>query len=170
MTAAPPRIRFNESDANQAWEDWGCNCGPSSLAAALGLTLEQVRPHLRDFEQKRYMSPTMMKSALASLGVRWCSDLRSPWCSNGLVRIQWGGPWLQPGVPIAARYRHTHWVASRLYGGHHWVFDVNIVNQGGWARADAWAGYVAPWIIRECVRRGDGTWYPTHRWNFLEAA
>ena len=77
---------------------------------------------LRDFEEKRYTNPTLMKSILRSTGTRsrWrvlkgdCDF--SDWPALGLVRVQWDGPWCNDGVPIAARYRHTHWVGSRRHG------------------------------------------------------
>jgi hypothetical protein len=43
--------------------------------------------------------------------------LRTPDLCEGINRIQWEGPWLNPGVPARVAYMHTHWVAH--FGG--WV-------------------------------------------------
>lgn len=158
---------FTQDEANAAGDAWGFNCGPAALCAVLGLTPDEVRPHLGDFERKQYTNPRLMFAALRRLGVRFkvagAAGVSPPgpaWPRIGLVRIQWGGPWCQPGVPIPARYRQTHWVAclnefdvSRL------VFDVNGC---GWGRFDKWRDVLVPWLIREAVPRGDGTWWPTH--------
>src|SRR5580700_11291869 len=52
MTVNPPR--FTPADADRAYEEWGMNCGPSALAAVMGMTFDEVRPHMGDFERKHY--------------------------------------------------------------------------------------------------------------------
>ena len=47
-------LRFNIADMERASDEWGCNCGPSALAAVTGRTLEEIRPLMGDFEKKRY--------------------------------------------------------------------------------------------------------------------
>ena len=103
--------RFTPDDAQSAWERWGCNCGPTALAVMAGATLDEVRPHLSGFDGKRYTNPTMMFGALKSIGLSF-NRIGAAWPRYGLARIQWEGPWTQPGVPMRARYRFTHWVAS----------------------------------------------------------
>ena len=73
----------------------------------------------------------------------------------GLVRVQWGGPWTKPGVPMAARYRKTHWVA--VSGG--FVFDVN---GDQWLEQSVWAAQLIRWLLPQCCEDGDGAWWPTH--------
>jgi hypothetical protein len=142
------------------------------------MTPEGIRPHLGDFERKGYMNPTLMTDSLRSLGVRYKQTFRSdnavkngsvPWPQWGLVRIQWGGPWTEPGVPMRVRYRHTHWVAARrtrkivgttLY--YQDVFDVNAMCAGGWVSAIEWATQIVPWLLRECQPKASGDWWPTH--------
>lgn len=156
--AAPPPLKFTETDAARAYHEWRCNCGPGALAACLGWTLDAVRPHLGDFEAKGYMSPTMMIQSVESSG-----HVRRPapnWPVHGLVRIQFGGPWLKPGVPPAAAYKATHWVASKRQGLVSWVFDVN----GGWMAFEAWANDLVPMLIAE-IKRADGTWDCSHCWE-----
>jgi hypothetical protein len=161
---------FTQADANRAHDEWGCNCGPSALAVIMGMTLDQVRPHMGDFEKKRYTNPTMMFAALKSVGARWSNtqfgysiEPRLEWPRHGLARIQWGGPWMHPDVPPRWRYRQTHWVASMHRGKSVGIFDVNALNNGsGWVSEYDWAEMLVPRIIAECVPRADGNWHITH--------
>lgn len=159
---------FTQDEADAAGDAWGFNCGPAALCALLGLTPAELRPHLGDFERKRYTNPSLMFATLRRLWVRFrvagAAGVSAPgpaWPRIGLVRIQWGGPWCQPGVPIPARYRQTHWVAclNGEFEVGRLVFDVNGC---GWGRFDKWRDLLVPWLIQEAVPRGDGTWWPTH--------
>lgn len=162
------RPRFTADDAYRAFDTWGANCGPGAIAAICGLTLDEVRPHMGDFESKRYTNPTLMWSVLRNLGVRFSyrgGDLgRENWPCYGLARIQWEGPWTKPGVPMRARYRHTHWVGAavdpeRGVG----IFDINAIGNGsGWCSVADWAGALVPIILEECVPKADGNWHITH--------
>lgn len=159
--------RFNLADAERAHDEWGANCGPGALAAILGMTLDEVRPHMGDFERKRYTNPTLMFDALDAAGASWrrVDRDRPPgyWPRWGLARIQWEGPWTAPGVPMRVRYRHTHWVGSALVNGRTGVFDINCINNGsGWVSSPEWRDIVVPYILKECVPRADGRWHITH--------
>lgn len=164
----PKPLRFTFEDAERAWEEWGANCGPGAIAAVCGLTLDELRPQLGDFERKKYTNPTLMREVLKRLGVEFKTRTRrgeiSPeWPAYGLARIQWEGPWTKPGVPIAARYRHTHWVgAAQAENGERGVFDINCMNAGGWVSLEDWAKTIAPYLIKHHAPRGDGKWYLTH--------
>jgi hypothetical protein len=89
------------------------------------------------------------------------------------VRVQWGGPWTKPGVPMRVRYRQTHWVGVRergvakFPGFRREVFDINAMFVGGWIPYDEWAGRLVPWLIEKCVPHADGQWWPTHVWKLL---
>jgi len=138
-------------------------------------------PLFLEFERKRYMNPTLMREFLQALcgglcfpdtRFRWTcargeqTDL--DWPSFGLARIQWGGPWTRPGVPVMARYRKTHWVGcyrplrqtGPLAGVS--VFDVNALCAGGWIRLEEWARQLVPWLLGECEPKADGSWWITH--------
>lgn len=157
--------RFTLEDAQRAGDAWGFNCGPGALCAVLHKTPDGIRPHLLTFEQKRYTNPTLMLDILRGLGVKF---KQTHWDNQGsllykrpalgLMRVQWSGPWCNPGVPMAARYRHTHWVG--LCDGQ--VFDINCMCAGGWVSWREWVEEVAPWLIKECCPKGDGRWWPTH--------
>lgn len=167
-TATIPHLAFSEVDAGRAYHAFGFNCGPAAICACLGLTPDAVRPHLGDFEQRGYINPTMMGNALASLKVRWRSMPQAPtnvpeWIpfpARGLVRVQWGGPWLRPGVPVGAAYARTHWIASLEFQGTSWVYDIN----GGWCPRVWWEAEIVPLLIAD-TRNADGSWFATHRWE-----
>jgi hypothetical protein len=160
--------RFTLADMHAANAEWGCNCGPSALAAITDMTLEEVRPHMGDFEAKHYTNPTLMFAALDSTERRW-SRVQPPrnapltWPSYGLARIQWAGPWTKPGAPAAARYRQTHWVGAwttviRGIG----VWDVNALGNGsGWSVLADWQRVLVPLITSE-IPHASGGWHITH--------
>ncbi|WP_292477392.1 hypothetical protein [Mesorhizobium sp.] len=162
----PPR--FTADDADRAHEQWGANCGPGAIAAICGMTLDEVRPHMGDFETKGYTNPTLMWATLRSIGVRFSyrgGHLgQTNWPSHGLCRVQWEGPWTQPGVSPRAAYRHTHWIGAACdpvkgIG----IFDINAIGNGtGWCALEDWVGMLVPWILEECVPRANGGWHLTH--------
>jgi hypothetical protein len=177
----PVLLRFTLDDVQRGAEEWGLNCGPAAIAAIAGTTLDELRPHLGDFESKRYTNPTLMWSILNNLKLRWrniltqCSSENQgmlAWPSFGLARIQWEGPWTAPGVPMRVRYRHTHWVAVVTDSG--WynnmepgssepnIFDVNCMCVGGWVPLSEWANSVVPWLLGECEPKANGKWHLTH--------
>lgn len=140
------------------------NCGPGALAAILGLTLDEVRPHISGFEEKRYTDWKMMLAALSSLKAdfRVLQPPRFP--SYGLARIQWEGPWTAPGAHWAARLRHTHWVGVEIVeGAGIGIFDINAINNGsGWASLENWEGIMVPYILSACEPGSNGKWHITH--------
>lgn len=171
LTTAPS-LRFTLQEVERAADMWNANCGPVSLAAILGLTLEEIRPHFGDFERKHYTNPSLMWEALRNLKARWTCTLNQrssehqgmlAWPTYGLARVQWEGPWTAPGVPMAARYRHTHWVASwNPHSREHFIFDVNCMCVGGWVSLSEWSGSVVPWLLRECEPKANDRWHLTH--------
>ena len=156
--------RFSLGDAQRAADEWGANCGPGAIAAVLGLTLNEVRPHMQGFDRKRYSNPKLVFAALRSLGVEWRKSA-SVWPVRGLVRVQWEGPWTMPGVPLRKRYRHTHWIGARRVGENVWnteIFDINCICAGGWVPLVEWTGQVVPWLLRQCEPKAFGGWHQTH--------
>ena len=177
-------IRFTAAESDAAFDEWTFNCGPGALCAVLDMTPAEIRPHMGDFERKGYTNPTLMFEVLTRLGVRHRQDYRSddpnargfkcdtpyPLKSNcSLMRVQWGGPWTKPGVPMQARYRATHWVGVRNEGRE--IFDINGVYEpdaqtsryaDGWMPLEIWTKYLIPWLLKECQPKADGTWWPTH--------
>jgi len=170
MSVLKKPLRFTREDADRAHREWGCNCGPGAIAAVMGLTLDELRPHMGDFEQKRYTNPTLMWQVLRRLDVRFIHaqpNNDSSWPSYGLARIQWEGPWTAPGVPMVARYRHTHWVGAQ-WGAKPGdpmsvgIFDINCMNSSGWVALEDWSSTIVPWLLRELHPKANGRWHITH--------
>ena len=159
----PAAPRFSGDDAQRAADAWGANCGPGAIAAILDKTLDEIRPYLGDFEKKRYTNPTLMYAALNNLGADW-KKRELVWPHWGLVRVQWEGPWTDPGVPMAARYRHTHWVGAqrRNRAADIWIFDINAIYFEGWVPLAEWADQLVPWLLKECEPKASGKWHMTH--------
>lgn len=159
-------MRFNLNDVSIAFDEWGFNCGPASVCALLELTPNELRPRLGDFETKRYTNPTLMSHILKTCGYQFSQVFRSddpepfPKVEFGLIRLQWSGPWTKPGVPIAARYRHSHWIAARNLSSR--IFDINAMSVGGWLSFSDWSNDLVPWLLRQCCQKGDGGWWATH--------
>lgn len=130
----------------------------------LGLEPNDVRAALTGFDEKRYTNPTMMYGALAALGVPFRKEKQvagrreEALAKYGLCRVQWEGPWLNPGVPAAAGYRLTHWIGTMEFGGDEfWVFDVN----GGWTEFAPWERDTVPRLTR-LYPRATGGWHVAH--------
>ena len=155
---------FTQDDSFHAYETWGANCGPNALAFALQVPLDTVRPHIPDFDAKRYTSPSMMRAALASLG-REFDAIPKPAIGAmlqerpALVRIQWGGPWIINGKPQRWAARQTHWICC-WWDVLSWVFDVN----GGIQTFVDWEDKIVP-PLAASVPRCDGTWTPANVWR-----
>lgn len=166
-----PSAALTVENVQDAAETWGFNCGPGALCGLLGKSPDEIRPFLGDFETKRYTNPTLMNEILDRLGIPFelvyrndslDPDLNPP--DYGLIRIQWDGPWTKPGVPMAARYRKTHWIGYRSDTEE--IFDINCINIGGWVPFVKWSECVVPWILEQCVPKANGQWWPTHCLDF----
>lgn len=164
-----PKPKFTLEDVERANAEWGCNCGPAAIAAITDRTLDEVRPHMGDFESKQYTNPKLMWASLGSLGVRFSyrgGHLGSAgWPSYGLARIQWEGPWTKPGVPPRAAYRYSHWVGVDARNRERiGIFDINAIaaNGSGWVPLREWTEILVPWLLKEAVPRADGGWHITH--------
>lgn len=111
----PPDLAYDLAQSLDANANWDATCGPHALAAAIGATLEQLRPIFAVCSYKGWTSPAIMEKALRFAQVAWSvHELKTqePGHSS-ILRVQWEGSWLNPGVPIAAAYAHTHWIAHK---------------------------------------------------------
>lgn len=135
---------------------WSASCGHGALAALLGVEVEETRVLL----PKPWTTPTAMRDALRQRRVAFVAEtntdeLRRAWPLRGLIFVQFGGPWLKEGVPVAAAYRHTHWVATEVTGAERHVYDANLDEVIPFGE---WTDILLPEIMRD-VRRCDGTWF-----------
>lgn len=131
-------LPFTPEEAQAASDAWRFNCGPGALCALTDTRPEDALRVLPQFKQRGYTNPTMMRAGLTALGRTWDEALSdeagnraldlAELPKHGLVRLQWGGRWTNPGVPLRARYRHTHWAAA----DGEYVFDINNTWFGGW--------------------------------------
>lgn len=163
MTATV-KLKFDEHDARKANDEWGCNCGPSALAAAFDLSLDEVRSHMGPFEVRGYTNITNMRNAIASVGGVVARQYDGwPPVGRGLVRIQFGGPWIINGKPAMWAAKATHWIATyRTEGSWLYVFDIN----SGIVPVSTWEEETVPRLTNN-IKRADGTWNITHSWGVL---
>ncbi len=179
MIFTTPTTQFTHQQANDAYDVWGANCGPGAIAAICGLTLDELRPHMGAFEQRkdRYTNPNLMYQVLKNIGVVWQKREPRTWPQYGLARVQWHGPWMDPDAHWSARRRHSHWVGCAhvkdpRYRQHQTpaaspptiaIFDINCMNNnGGWSPFWWWPSELVPWLIKEVVPEGNGVYSLTH--------
>lgn len=178
-----PPLTLTPDSADLAFKYYGFNCGPAAVCAVTGVTPWQLKPHLGDFEFRRYTNPSLMWEILGSLGLKFratvtpkqyeyhLTDTSLPlahhgkwwsWPRFGLARVQWGGPWARAGVPARVRYRKTHWVGCDDDPRGLRIFDINALHLGGWVPLGQWSAQVVPFVLSGCVPDGDGSWWLTH--------
>lgn len=106
-----PALKFTVADSQSAHQNWKATCGPHAIAAACGLSLEEVRGAIENY--RGWMNPTQVSNTLRNLKRSFTlqSQLKTQKLCEGINRIQWEGPWLKPGRPATEAYRHTHYVA-----------------------------------------------------------
>jgi hypothetical protein len=171
-------VRFTLAEFETANDAWGANCGPGALAAICGRPLDEVRQHLGS-NWPGYTNPTAMRRALESMGCRFkverCDhpflESGKEWPRWGLARIQWEGPWTDPGASPRWAYRHTHWVGSSQGTGSRGqpltdVWDVNTLGsiggfEDGWSPLEWWSSDIVPRLTRD-IPRATGGWHITH--------
>jgi hypothetical protein len=147
-----PPLFFTPDESVDANGEWGANCGPHSIAAACGLSLVDVRKLLPNF--RGFMNVTEMTDALTRAGIAFtfANRLKTPSLCAGINRLQWEGPWLNPGVPKRAAYKHTHFVAR---AGNHVL--CTAYSSGGWAPMEWWEAH---------LKETQQGWHITHYWAF----
>ena len=139
---------YAPSDVDAAYESWGANCGPCSLAAILGVPVADVRQYVNGFDKKRYMNLTEMMAALTAAGKTFdMVPRRFP--RHGLAFIQWKGPW---DSHVLRAYQHTHWLGI----DSEMVYDLNA--DASWVKLDLWKKAM-PVLIRDEVNGATGEWY-----------
>ena len=132
-SSPPPAISFSERESAAAYQKWGANCGPHTVAAIRNLSLHEVRKYFEPFPGST--NPTLMQKVLGALGIEFklSTDLRTKELRDGIAYVQWEGSWLKPDAPSVARYRHTHWIAVR----NGWVYDMAL-DSARWIKKEEW--------------------------------
>lgn len=162
-------------ETEQASKEWGLNCGPGALCAVSGLSPDEIRPYSGEFEKLRYTPLSLMLTIARDIGLH-CTTIAQalpacprlsfqlPMTEEGLylVRVQWGGPWIDEEPH--KRLRHSHWIAAHLEkevgAGGLKLWDVNAPDQ--WYSPEIWRTRIATWLLRECEPQNDGTFWPSH--------
>lgn len=171
LTTTSSHTLYHPPDVQQAVLAWDASCGPAALAAILRKPLAQVRPLMPEFQGRGYCNPTHMLAALARAFCQVPKQHRGagqPWPTYGLGFVQWHGPWLAPGVPVGAAYRHTHWIGivdappmgTLVYDINAW--DTHRQQYGDWLPLKWWEKELVPAITAE-VPRATGDWHI--RWS-----
>ncbi|MCP3065292.1 hypothetical protein LXT21_41625 [Myxococcus sp. K38C18041901] len=146
---APPDLL----EANGAWK---ANCGPSALAAVLGVPLRLVRGSFPGFPAKPWTTPTSMAAALAAQGLHHRVQQGMPRGDvHGVAFLQLRGSW--DSAPERAQYRHTHWVGLHRDGGALSIYDCNTGSAGGWLPSEEWKVQVLAELL-ERHRGASGKW------------
>jgi len=141
---------YRPTDAEEAYNLWGANCGPSAMAALLGVELSVIRTHISNW--KGYTTPSMARDTLRSAGAKCDYGRNGDWPQIGMVCIQFGGPWCAPNAHPIEQYKRSHYIA--VHGSA--VYDVNCDK---WISRGHWNTLIAPEIAR-LYERSDRTWYP----------
>lgn len=119
---------LSPTDFEEAHAQKGAMCGHGALAAALGVS---VMAAMAFFDQGGWVNVPMMKDAIQRSGHLWQRVDKPNEGSDGVILIQWEGPWTRPGVPPAAACKYRHWIATRQGK----VWDVNTQT---WDSQDEW--------------------------------
>src|ERR1035437_1214779 len=156
-------LKFTAEDYYQAFDEWGANCGPGAIAGVLGLSLNELRPSMGNFEKKHYTNPKLMIEVLKRLNVSYVETKKDQsWPKYGLCRIQWEGPWSSQEPHKS--YRHTHWIGvDSINPNNIGIFDINcMMANNGWVPLEEWKTILIPWLRSEIESDTNGKWHLTH--------
>jgi hypothetical protein len=164
------RVPRDLDEANKRWE---ANCFPGALAAALGISVGDVRPFFPWFHASPYTNIPRGDEAIgAAYSAGRCRSWRpiasSEWPAHGVALVQFTGPWTAPDAnkKWAAMHTHAIAVAAREIRGRagltRMVYDVNAVS---WAPLETWEAIILPKTFKE-PKRSTG-YYVKAAW-FLE--
>lgn len=145
-------------DVELASTQWGANCGPAALAAALGTSLAAVREAVSETDGKGelsfrgHMGARQMRHALqvmAAKVTRIASQIAVGDTEHELARagaprvvlLQWMGPW--EAHPMRAA-QHRHWIANVVLFEDVWIYDVNADD---WLPFSRWRDEIVPMLM-----------------------
>lgn len=161
-----PSLAFNRDDKNQAFDDFGFNCGPGAFCAATGFSIEKSMLHFPKFMRGRaYVKETDMRAALDMARIGYQESLQD-WPDFGLVRVLFEGPWTSSGNIIDSFYR-SHWIATAQTPEGRKIFDINAMLMGGWIDFDDWSQNLAPWLAKRFFEGANGKWRAHERFFLI---
>jgi len=163
-------LPYTPAEAEAAHDQWNAMCGHFSISAATGRPLEDIRT--AGVPLKGWMNPSMIRDTLAALQVpfdRWQfmgtshknpeAILKANNIKGGVIlRIQWEGSWMNPGVPAGARYSRTHYIAIKDGTIMDPIFDPSIS-----LRIEDWLQAVPSNIVPKI--KGATGYHFTHAWT-----
>lgn len=159
-------LPYTPAQATAAHDDWNAMCGHFSIAAATARPLEDIRT--AGVPLKGWMNPTMIKQTLQALGIKHdqhhLEDIEGPAeilalaDQGAILRIQWEGSWLNPGVPKGAAYQRTHYIAVKDGTVMDPAFDPSIC-----LRTQDWLQVVTNDIVPQI--KGATGYHFTHAWT-----
>jgi hypothetical protein len=126
-------------DIEVARLNFGANCGPVAFATILRKEVCRAMRYFRHFENGRWTNLTKMKQAFAEAGYE-ATVVRQELPNNGVVLIQWLGPWTSRHFFSKWSLMHTHWVAVR----GDFIFDHT---RGEWLTFLEWQNEVVPQFL-----------------------
>lgn len=118
------KLPYTMAEADHAHDAWNFMCGHFSIAAATGCALDQIHTCGVAIKTGGWMNPTMISETLRALPVSYNKvpvtitpeeefKLLEHLKTAAILRIQWEGTWLNPGVPAGAAYQRTHYIAYK---------------------------------------------------------
>jgi uncharacterized protein (DUF433 family) len=155
--ASLPMPAFGKEEQQNAYAQWGANCGPGALAGTCGITPSDVLRVMPDFTAYGHTREWMLEAALNRLGVEWVYGYPSN-MTYGIARVLWGGPW-SASLNRFDRLAHSHWIGlTRSQMDGTWVFDINAIAVGGWISMSEWESGLVPSLMATEEPDWDGTW------------
>lgn len=159
-------LPYTAAQATTAHDDWNAMCGHFSLAAATGLPLEDIRT--AGVPLKGWMNPTMITQTLRNLhiphdqhhlkAIQGPAEILHLVDHGAILRIQWEGSWMNPGVPKGAQYQRTHYIACK--SGH--IMDP-LIDPTDLLTVPDWLEIVPTQVIPQ-IRKATG-YHFTHAWT-----
>ena len=136
-------------DVREAHANWGANCGPAALAAALGRDIADVVASFPNFPDRPYTNLPMMVGALNSLGLSWSKvddpGSRDGFPTNGVVLIRWISHTHSPSQFNGIQRRHWIAVASDF------VYEINL---DSWVPRQLWETGFLPILAKDHPQPG----------------
>lgn len=157
-------LPYTDEQSQKAYDDWQATCGHHSIAAASQRPLEDVRKAIPNY--RGWMSPMQILKTLFHLkqGFHYRKDLHTqdiPDSPNPqILRLQFEGSWLNPGVPAAAAYHHTHYIAVLGNEVMDPMIDSSVlIDKSAWLETQD---------IRVTQSKPKATgWHFTHAWEII---